>query len=1158
MADTIKDYLIGFGFDVDKAGAGQVETMMKDMDTGAKNLVGALKQATEKVSGFISGVRDQSKTVDKSSESVKQYSEQTKQATKNTEQFGKALNTVKNTVKLIAGSAIVKGMFNIANSLYKSELALEDTAKKLKKTVDQTRAHEAAIKAIGKTYEEIKKNKTLKATYNDLVKIGEGMKLPDASKGMEKVREMTDAFARLKVIGQYALQNLFHAVLNLSEIPMRRLRDALTGLGDYLKGKMPKWTDGAAKVINNVLRIATAVGKAVGDIVKFLGDLPAPIKVILGLLTLLRIAMSPKGALAIAISGILLLLEDFYTYLEGGESLFDWKWLVDAWGKVQKAIGDAGEAIKGFWDASKGEDGKADLIEFGKNVLGWIIEGLASENLEKEFTGVATKLITGLGKAIGNAGTGAGEIIKGLSDMLGKALDSGQISRILGNLGDMGSQIVQAIGKGIKSAANGATTFIDAIGEMLRKALNPGANGGTLIGDLSGFGQSILTAIIGAIGDVVDGATQIMTAIGNLFVGIDWSKIGVDLGGFAAGIIHKLAEALGGGKNGIDFESIVQAIGNGLVNALSAAGDLLGGFIGKVMEYIFSGQAITDAFNIGINIFNLIMEGFRYGLWGIGKFIDGIFNGITDALGLTNPEEREMYEKIREEGKHIQNAVQEGFKDTVEGIDSIDLGGENRSLSEALIEALFSGGMDSMDSESRDRIYQLISEALEIDPTVAREALNSAMDNAISEMTDASNWGTLDAGRLKGILAENLGQYGFNADILTDAMYEQLANDYANGNDKDIMALLLGAFMSGLESSDTSELTEAVGEASKAAGEETAEAAKEGFEEGQKSAEEAAVEAAKNLGITSAEERNKAYEEGAESVGGPTVTLGDVTVTTGEGTGVQGATQEKIDNLIAEQSFSGNVTVKTSVTVEVEDSNAAEIGTTIGTEIGTNISTSIASSKPFSEMVSSAANAARQIDQQISSMVNRIKSNLRTISSTASSVGSSTATNLKNALNDLPSWVQTNIVDKINQSLRTIKPPTFKPSEVPLYKNSEGARVDHEIITRVGEEGRREYIIPVTKPDRGIPLLKQAAADLGLTVQSFADATRMLGGDATRNATPSYSATSNVSTINNYNTTTVSAPATINVRGSDPRSTANNVYANQEGLLLRNLKSALA
>ena len=57
---------------------------------------------------------------------------------------------------------------------------------------------------------------------------------------------------------------------------------------------------------------------------------------------------------------------------------------------------------------------------------------------------------------------------------------------------------------------------------------------------------------------------------------------------------------------------------------------------------------------------------------------------------------------------------------------------------------------------------------------------------------------------------------------------------------------------------------------------------------------------------------------------------------------------------------------------------------------------------------------------------------------------------------------------------------------------------------------------------------------------------------------PSYSATSNVSTINNYNNTTVNAPATINVRGNDPRSTANNVSANQEGLLLRNLKSALA
>ena len=80
-----------------------------------------------------------------------------------------------------------------------------------------------------------------------------------------------------------------------------------------------------------------------------------------------------------------------------------------------------------------------------------------------------------------------------------------------------------------------------------------------------------------------------------------------------------------------------------------------------------------------------------------------------------------------------------------------------------------------------------------------------------------------------------------------------------------------------------------------------------------------------------------------------------------------------------------------------------------------------------------------------------------------------------------------------------------------------------------------------------------------MTVSSVRAAERMLGGNAAGNTTPVYvnPAQSGSNTTNNQ-TTNVSAPATINVYGSDPQATANNVARNQERLVLRNLKSALA
>ena len=120
-----------------------------------------------------------------------------------------------------------------------------------------------------------------------------------------------------------------------------------------------------------------------------------------------------------------------------------------------------------------------------------------------------------------------------------------------------------------------------------------------------------------------------------------------------------------------------------------------------------------------------------------------------------------------------------------------------------------------------------------------------------------------------------------------------------------------------------------------------------------------------------------------------------------------------------------------------------------------------------------------------------------------------------------------------------------------------GGRVEHETQATVGEDGR-EYIIPVTKPGRAINLLKQAAHDLGMNVETTKEAAKSLGGSADRNVTPSYAAAGTTNNTNVTNNKSVNAPATINVYGSDARQTANLVKRNQEQLLLRNIKSALA
>ena len=187
------------------------------------------------------------------------------------------------------------------------------------------------------------------------------------------------------------------------------------------------------------------------------------------------------------------------------------------------------------------------------------------------------------------------------------------------------------------------------------------------------------------------------------------------------------------------------------------------------------------------------------------------------------------------------------------------------------------------------------------------------------------------------------------------------------------------------------------------------------------------------------------------------------------------------------------------------------------------------------------------------------------------------ATGIKNALSSLPSQVGTvfsnltsdmktkftsaattvvSQIEKIKTAIKSI--PTKVTVDVGANKAfSMGGVVNKETHATIGEDGK-EYVIPVTKPSRALALMRQAADDLGINVQTGREAARALGGDPMRSFTPAYAAASNVNTSTVTNNTTVSAPATINVTGTDPRAIASNVARQQERLVLRNIKSAIA
>ena len=123
-----------------------------------------------------------------------------------------------------------------------------------------------------------------------------------------------------------------------------------------------------------------------------------------------------------------------------------------------------------------------------------------------------------------------------------------------------------------------------------------------------------------------------------------------------------------------------------------------------------------------------------------------------------------------------------------------------------------------------------------------------------------------------------------------------------------------------------------------------------------------------------------------------------------------------------------------------------------------------------------------------------------------------------------------------------------------FLRMSSGGRFSRPTSVQVAEDGDAEYIIPVKKENKALPLLRQLLGELSPAArQSLTEGT---GTAALVAPLPSASAVTGSSvTQNNQN---VSAPVTINVNasGSDANRIGQSIYDTAERYLLRTLKGA--
>ena len=125
-----------------------------------------------------------------------------------------------------------------------------------------------------------------------------------------------------------------------------------------------------------------------------------------------------------------------------------------------------------------------------------------------------------------------------------------------------------------------------------------------------------------------------------------------------------------------------------------------------------------------------------------------------------------------------------------------------------------------------------------------------------------------------------------------------------------------------------------------------------------------------------------------------------------------------------------------------------------------------------------------------------------------------------------------------------------------FLRMSSGGRFSRPTSVQVAEDGDAEYIIPVKKENRALPLLRQLLGELSPAArQSLTEGT---GTSAMAASIPSVSSVAaGTMTQNNQN---VSAPVTINVNatGSNAEAIGQTIYNTAERYLLRTMKGAFS
>jgi len=429
------------------------------------------------------------------------------------------------TAALAAINAATAGLMT---QVADADMQYQKFALRLWTTKENAKELKTVLDAMGESMEDVAWIPELRQQYFQLVSQGRQMQTPgDAGGQLRYVRSILFEFKRMKLEVQYATEWIAYYLGKYLSGPLANIKKQLGDFNERLTATMPHWTKRIAEVLVTIMNVGMAVVRFIRDlyrgVMRLFDMLPVGVKKAAMAIAAIGLAfrISPLGAV---ITAFLILLEDFYGYIDGRKSSKTlapiWRKLIEWFEKIKELLPVVKGHLEDFWAEIKKSDGYALSVKILHDVFRFL------EATLRNIPPLLVEAFSEIGKSL--VKNGVLESFRNMFYEIGKAIDM-----IFVGL----SKVMEKLG--LLSSSSKYKSFWSWFGDELSRELK----------NLATFG-SILAKLVQLIVTVMSGDVKSAAAIGRSIVGDIGSIFGLS-GENSAG---------GGGGGGSFTERLRKAI----------------------------------------------------------------------------------------------------------------------------------------------------------------------------------------------------------------------------------------------------------------------------------------------------------------------------------------------------------------------------------------------------------------------------------------------------------------------------------------------------------------------------------------------------------------------------------------------------------------------